>query len=238
MLFSRHALLLILAVLVLRADSAWANVLRFDVDAANAPADETQAGFTRMTDPAMNGNAANGTFAPTATVDGVTVTATQVVGSSRGFRDRGVGGPVAPPGPFQNVLRDFIFSEGVDGSEIEVTVSGLGAGVYQFNTYHHDWNVGGNAANVFDILVTDARGTDQLLIDDGTFVNAGTDTGQEFIVASDGVNDIVLRVIEDSATNRTRFNGLSIVAVPEPHSLAVWGLLGLAGYGYQRRRNQ
>ena len=117
------------------------------------------------------------------------------------------------------------------------------AGEYQFNTYHHDWNVGGSANNIFDILVTDAVGADQLLIDDGTFVNAGVDTGQQFLVESNGMDDILLRIIEDSSTNRTRFNGLSITTlelavVPEPASVAIWTLLGLglASFGYFRFR--
>src|SRR5262249_16816233 len=74
----------------------------FDVDAYDAPASETQTNFVRMTSPTMTGNSTNGTFSPSAVLNGVYVTAT----ASGGFRDRGSTGALATD-PLASVLRDF-----------------------------------------------------------------------------------------------------------------------------------
>ena len=85
-----------------------------DLDASDAPGSETQFGFLSMTDPTIIGNAVNATVSPTVTNEGVTITATQTTSGTNGFRDRGED-PSDPP-PFTEVIRDFIFADGANGS--------------------------------------------------------------------------------------------------------------------------
>ena len=190
------------------AKAAAQSAVRLDIDVFNAPADDTQLAFERMSEPGIIGNL-NGTFFPTATVDGVTVTATTISGSSVGFRDRGDDPNNLPP--YSNLVKEFLFAEGTDGSTIEVTLEGLPAGDYLVNSFHFD-RLAADGNGRFDIFVDDAIGNNQLKIDDATYdlVNP-TYLGEAYQLASDGVNDVKVRVVEDSDTNRTRFNGIQII---------------------------
>src|SRR5262245_59934871 len=109
-----------------------AQVWQFDVDAFDAPASETQGGYTRLSTSTMTGNSTNGTFSPSALLNGVSVTAT----ASGGFRDRGAGGALTNQG-LAALLRDFIFKDGV-GAMISVTITGLPAGLYDIRSFHYD----------------------------------------------------------------------------------------------------
>src|SRR6185503_13652745 len=129
-------------------------VWQFDVDAADAPASETQTGYTRMTTPTMTGNATNGTVSPTAALNGVTVIAT----ADGGFRDRGTGSTLTNQA-LAALLRDFIFKDGAGGA-ISISVGGLPAGWYDVRSFHFDnSNLGALTDNAFDLEVQDARGT-------------------------------------------------------------------------------
>ena len=225
--------------------TATASPIMLDVDASNAPASETQAGFTRMTHSSLLNDATNGAFSPTATVGGVTVTASHTVGTSPHFRDRGIGSPTVPTPPYQNLLRDFIGNEGVDGAAITVTISNLPVGTYQISTFHNDWNVAG-LLNYFDIFVSDALVTNQLVVDNAIYSNSSLSyLGESFLVQSNGTSNISIRIVEDSTTNRVRFNGIIIsdalptMAVPEPGTFVVLGMMlaicGCFAYGRRRR---
>jgi len=147
----------------------------------------------------MTGNGVNGFFSPTATVNGVTVTATPTVSTSRGFRDRGIFGVgTLPPPPVPNVLRDFIFAFQSGGSaEISVTIESLPVGLYAIRTFHHDWNVG-SAANMFSIIASDASGANQLKVSGAGYSNSDLfDNGQLFFVQSNGTDDILIRIVGD-----------------------------------------
>jgi hypothetical protein len=237
------ALFSLALITLVSASASWLHAapIRLDVDAFDAPASETEIGFTRMTAAGMTGDAINGNFAPAATINGVTVTASFVVGNMQ-FRDRGIASATVPPPPFQNLLRDFIGSDNnpAGNTEIDVRIAGLAAGQYEITTFHHDWNVA-SLNNLFDIVVNDANGMGQLLVNDATFNNTDPYFGETIFVTSNGVDDILLRIISDanaSVDHRVRFNGIVIAAVPEPASIALWtlGSLGLA-WGARRRRN-
>ena len=172
--------------------------LSFDVDANNAGAEVTQSGFVRMTEPSMNGNG-NAGYSPTATLAGVTVTAT-----GERFRDRGV-----PPGTqtYPQVVRDFLAGVG-PATEITVTIAGLPAGTYSVTSFHHDWAVWSNP-HPFDILVDDTNGTGQLLVDDADYFELVDYLGITYLVESNGVDDVVLHVVE-SGNESVKFNGITI----------------------------
>ena len=170
-----------------------------DVDGSDASPLETELGFTRMTDPGMTGDAGNGAFSPAGADEGVTVT---VTGGDQ-YRDRGVP-PTAQTYP--QLVRDFIGRDGVN-AQITVTISGLPAGPYEITSFHHDWFVWADL-NYFDIRVDDALGTNRLVVDDALFPQSEDYTGESYFVSSNGVDDVVLRIRESSATNRVRFNGL------------------------------
>lgn len=229
-----YFLSLFLLITAFFVDSTHAGVLRFDVDALDASASETQAGFTRMADPNVLGDFANGVISPTGTAGGVTVTATTLGSNGSGFRDRGIGNANNPPGPYQNLLRDFISSNPAGDAEIRVTIQNLLPGSYQISTFHHDWHVA-HRLNPFDILATDALGTDQLKVDNADWQSGGQYFGETFFVTSDG-SDITLRVIDQGTFNGVRFNGLTISSVPEPGALAIWSLSACVLVGTRKRR--
>ena len=193
----RLALVLIWAA---RCGLAQAQVWQFDVDAADADPSETQAGYARVTVPAMTGNSTNGTFSPTATLQGVTVTAT----ASGGFRDRDVGGALANQ-LLAALLRDFIFRDGAGGT-IDITLNGLPAGCYDVRSFHFDnSNQGALTNNMFDLVVQHAQGTE-------TYPGlVWSLEGNNYRVCSDGATPILITVRESGIGNRVRFNGLRIV---------------------------
>ena len=135
---------------------------------------------------------------------------------------------------------------------IELTFSGLPAGLYTATSYHVDPDF--DQAEDIHVFITDALGTD---VDAGQVGDADFSAGgagglttaevagssiMDFSFFSDGVNDVIL--VFDGATNsgdnETPLNGLFLQfqAVPEPASVAIWSLigLGLVGFGYRRFR--
>ncbi len=174
--------------------------LLFDVDGFTSPASETEAGYLRLTAPGMSGDGSNGAYNATGTYGGIVVTAS----AANGWRDRGI-----PPNQqlVPQVLRDFVYSEGAEGSQIVVTISGLPAGGYEVTSYHHDWFVWANV-HPFDILVDDAAGTARLVVNNADYTSAADYPGATYIVVADGAGDVIIRIREDSSANSVRFNGL------------------------------
>lgn len=177
--------------------------VRFDVDGSDAPAGETETGFVRMTDPGMSGDAGTGAFSPAGTSNGVTVTAT----GGNQYRDRGT---PPPPQTYPQLTRDFIGVDGA-GAEVTVTISGLPGGEFRVTSFHLDWFVWSNL-DLFDIAVDDVLGTERLVVNDADVPNDTDHLGFSYTVFANGVDDVVLHLREDSATNRVRFNGLIIEA--------------------------
>lgn len=207
--------------------------IALDVDGNGAPASQTQDGFTRLASPGALATDDDDIDPLTATVDGVTVTVDIITGQDLRFRYRYT--PLSIPNPFPNLLRDFVEVGDGDGSSLGVTIADLPAGTYELTTFHFDRSVGG--PNPFDIFVDDALGLDRLVVDDGTFFNqALINEGFSYIVASNGVDPILVSIVEDSDIGRIRFNGLTITtAVPEPASAGL-ALLGIAAVLRRRRR--
>ncbi len=110
--------------------------------------------------------------------------------------------------------------------------------------------VGGGVYNAADYLIQALNsGGDPTIDGDWTTlvdVVGNTDTYPSYSFTPVTTDGIRLFVTDDGPNSPLRFEELlvfgelapEITAVPEPHSIAIWSILGicLAGYGYRRRR--
>ena len=183
-------------------------LMLLDIDGSNAPSGETENGFTRLSDPALVGNAVNQAVTFTHTAGGVTVTIT----NGNQFRDRGLTASSSDPNSlgsqaFPHLLRDFIALDQTDGS-LDVTISGLPAGLYFLTTFHFDRGVVGQN-NIFRLELTDSAGT-SIGPDTPTPSPASPIEGVQTFVQSNGSDDVILRIRERGPFERCRLNGLAL----------------------------
>lgn len=189
--------------------------IRFDIDSSTESLDETEDNFVRLTDTTLTGNDINTSFNANAGISGiVSISVAGSAGTIPIFRDRGPGFEQYP-----NLLRDFVgHSQGSsEGSTIEVTLSGLPNANYIVSTYHFDrFNAPNNPATAFDIFVDDANGINQQERDNA-FVGASDPNyiGEAFEVTSNGIDDVVIRIVEDGDNNATYFNGITLQPLTE-----------------------
>ncbi|MGD7651652.1 MAG: choice-of-anchor Q domain-containing protein [Verrucomicrobiales bacterium] len=179
-----------------------------DIDQVDAASGLTENGFTRLSDPALTATAINVPVTLSASDGGVTVT----VANGNQFRDRDYVTDSSDPNdlgsqPFPHLLRDFIALD-EEGGSLDVTISGLPAGYYEVTTFHFDRGVFAEN-NDFRLEITDASGTST-----GTTM-AMPDlsepiTGVLSYVQSNGSDDVIIRVREQSENNRCRLNGIAV----------------------------
>ncbi len=109
-------------------------------------------------------------------------------------------------------------------------------GVYSITLYHHETNR--SAAAEADMVLTDANGAraSQHLLSGFGNNPATAPTIETYTVLSDGVNEITLVYAQDPTNNTYAFplNGLEIV--PEPATMTMLALGGLAALRRRRRR--
>ena len=122
--------------------------------------------------------------------------------------------------------------------------SGLTAGTYSMESFHHD-TVFGNSTVPFTIEVMDALGTNTLLstfdTSDGTSPTAITTALYTFIVGEAGTASITFSTTAASPGNHMSINGFQLSDVPPvPLPAGVWLLLsalgGLGVAGWRRKR--
>lgn len=235
-MFNKNLLIAGLAATI--AVPAAAAPFQFDVDGDGDP---TQAGFASITD--ANSGAVDGTLQ--GTDDGVTVTITGFASSAG--RDRGTAASTpgadnndnnVPEGTFSALYRDFYFAG--NGVTVTVNLSGLDASTEYFVTaFSYDSGAfgGGTPVNQDFLVGTDIVGniaysgdlSSGLGPDPDT--NALTDNSTTFSITTDGSGNATFTTVS-SGGQGARLNGL-IVDVPEPSSLA---LLSLGGLAMLRRR--
>ena len=192
-------------------------------DANNSAGGPLQSGFAEITRTSL-----------TATQNGVTLTLGPEWNESR---DRNEGGVILG-NPNADLLRGFVFQRTVVNGEVtgRVNLSGLTP-----NTEHEvtifSFDTAGNNSTV-DWYLDAVAGTPLIT---NTSNSGMPDTAPfSFLVDSDNAGEISL--IGD-VSNIMLFNGLTIaaeVAVPEPHSIAIWVTLGLGlvGFAYFRIRSK
>lgn len=191
----------------------------------------TQAGFTSWD--LTNVLGAGGS---TIVEDGVTFEIFGIGNNQSRFRATGGGGAD------NNLLTDLLFHEGVANRAIGLRVSGLPIGLYAMDSWHFDSDVTVvNTENFIQVEVRNQGGPATTLVDKFPF--AQTPASFEFEVTAAGqVKEIIFR--EDDAPsmtdpidqNRARLNGFTLRTIPEPTSLALVGLGGLALAGWRRRQ--
>ena len=144
--------------------------------------------------------------------------------SCAGGGDCGVAVRVRSPlatGPVGNLIQDAVKNPVARG--LRLTFSGLRAGSYQMTTYHHDPTA---VHGTMDILMTDARGAQQLVADE-ILISTGTSdidpanvAKATFFLQSDGTTDMLLDLIAGDNLNNAEvwLNGF-VLAVYEATAL-------------------
>ena len=136
----------------------------------------------------------------------------------------------------ENALLSDMVLRNSDG-EMTLMLDNLLAGTYEITTFHHSTQFGGGT---FDVELTDSSVTDMLLFDDAS-VSAGTDPASisslSFQFTTDG-SPVAIDFLGGAGGQHLSLNGFSLqqVAVPEPASVAIWTLFGLACVGMYRIR--
>jgi len=148
------------------------------------------------------------------------------------FRDRGN----ATYGTLGDLLEDHIKAYPCG---VVLTLDDLAAGMYRMNTWHHD-AARPTPDTRLDILVSDAAGTNRLLVDD-LLMSGGTSptyvASASFLILSDGINPITILFDDASGFPEVPLSGFGLArGVPEPATFLLLGLGTLGLLGCRRRR--
>ncbi|MCC5848270.1 MAG: PEP-CTERM sorting domain-containing protein [Verrucomicrobia bacterium] len=133
-----------------------------------------------------------------------------------------------------HVLGDLVDSwVGTDGENTTLTLSGLNAGSYQMTTFHHEHrDSAGFISGTFDILVDGVLKESGVSISTGILASGDPISSATFSFLADGTNDVVVTL--DQQSGWTMVNGM--VLIPEPSTLMLVGLFGIAGLLHVRRK--
>lgn len=141
------------------------------------------------------------------------------------FRDRG-----DVNHPMGDLAEDFVASS----DDLSLILTDLQEGLYQITTYHHDRNV---QHGLLSIDLVDAMGTHTGIVT-GLAQTTGADpfsiASATFVFRSNGVDPVEITL---RGSGSVILNGFTLLAVPEPSSLAL-AALGLLGLGFVGRRGR
>jgi hypothetical protein len=118
-----------------------------------------------------------------------------------------------------DLLRDFVFAEGAEGTFLHLTMSGLPAGTYRMTTWHYDSFFGSTApAATMQIEVGDkqagAIAAATTVVVDNFPLGTSPQVFEFQVDSSNSVKEIVFR--SDNQFHRARLNGFALVRIPEP----------------------
>ncbi|MBI1368827.1 MAG: hypothetical protein GC162_09270 [Planctomycetes bacterium] len=137
-----------------------------------------------------------------------------------------------------DVLEDHIKGQ---TAGLLLTLTDLAQGWYDMTSFHHEGQNGtnaGGAGNLIDIYVSDALGSNRLVVDN-LVTSGGTSPSSvampTYMIYSDGVNPITIFFDDVSPSDHeTVLNGFTLIAVPNPAALPAG--LALMGLLMVRRR--
>lgn len=214
-------MLYLVPVLLLAVSSQAALIYSIDInhtDAAGSPVSATESGWSGL-DALHTGNGGS------VTLDGIAFS----YASADGSRHRGA---VASPSP-DALYGDFIFDDGA-GQALIFYFGGAGdlsVGTWQVEVFSWD--------NDYDPLGAQIVGyrTNTTETEVGTnMLASNTGPAATFTFESDGIAAYDLYVRENNTSNRSRLNAVRLsYVIPEPSSLALLGVAGLAFLLFRKR---
>jgi hypothetical protein len=196
-----------------------ATIYQFDIDRAESPV--TEPGWTSFPVP-------NTASSATLVHDGIDFR----ISSADGARLRG---SAATPNP-DALFADFAFDEGENGSAIIFhfgTAGQLPANIWQVDVYSWEAGTTGPIAVGDQILGFRINGVEQSPITT-TMQTTTSGPAASFTFRSDGVSAYDFFLRENNANNRTRLNAVVLSTIPEPATLGLLAVGGLALVGIRR----
>jgi hypothetical protein len=223
-IMNRITLCLVLGI-ALCSSTAWGSLIyKIDIDSTTQGGGlplQTQPGWTSL-------DATQPSEGDSVIVKGVEFK----VASTDGSRLRVSGGSPNP-----NALTgDFVFDDGA-GQAVILLFGGAGdlqAGIWEVDVYTND-----SGAQPGAQIVGWRKNNAETIVSTSVSPSA-IDPAITFRFQSDGVSAYDVFVRENSGNNRSRLNAVQLTYIPEPATVAVWGLLGLcwAGMRVWRRRGR
>jgi hypothetical protein len=125
----------------------------------------------------------------------------------------------------------------ITNAAMMLTLSGLAAGPYDMTLYNHDGSSARTGMRDIAVFGTDHLGTNRQLVNFATqswgqSANQNQVAANSFSFTANGIDDVVLYVHMRSggsdSSNEVWLNGFTLAVIPEPGTLLLVGLSGLA----------
>ncbi|MGD9634842.1 MAG: hypothetical protein AB7G28_24265 [Pirellulales bacterium] len=149
-------------------------------------------------------------------------------------------------GPFDDLLQDFVFADGEEGNFIYLTASGLPLGKYRMTTWHRDTYPSVDPlTNHMQIEIGDQQfpkfAAATTVVVDHFSLGTSPQVFEFQVTSPSTAKEIVFRNDDPSTgpgangAHRSRLNGFTLVAIPEPSVLSILWTAFLFSSSYSRR---